>query len=560
MCFNRSKAMRTVVLALACLVALAVSLPVEAKQQGKGPLKVFILAGQSNMQGKGSIEHLSQLVTENPAEYGHLRKDGRWMKRSDVWIKYGQKKGELTVGYGSPDDRIGPELGFGCIMGEALDNQILLIKAAWGGQSLALDFRPPSSGAPTFRIDEKTRQRIESGEYQVGMRFREMIREVQTTIANVQGLYPDYDGSGCEIAGLIWFQGFNDVINDDYRAEYGKNLVNFIRDVRKELGMPRLPVVVGELGMGGVEVNPRYAYKHYAIREAQEAPSRMPEFAGTVGYARTSPFVVQEGTAYDGDYHYRGRADTFYKIGVSLGEAMLKLLKQQETGSGSQVEPTPTPARAQAVWFDPVVQQIEGWTVYVDPQMLQGEHSETGARALKMLANHLQRIVILVPEPQLTKMRKLEIWIEYRHPTLASMQYHPNLGWLTSHGHDPRLAKKVHIPRAESLLARDQMIKHPAVVLHELAHAYHDQYLSFDDPRIIEAYQKAKAAGIYEKVLLYTGKTVRHYAMTDHKEYFAEGTEAYFYRNDFYPFVRAELKEHDPALHDLLSDIWGLLQ
>jgi dipeptidyl-peptidase-4 len=332
-------------------------------------------------------------------------------------------------------------------------------------------------------------------------------------------------------------------------------MINFIRDARKELGTPQLPVVIGELGMDGVEVNPRYAHKHYAIRKAQEAPSQMPEFAGTVGYARTSPFVVKEGKAYDGGYHYRGRADTFYKIGISFGEAMQKLLKQQETESNSHAKPAPE--KVEAVRFDPVVQNIEGWTVHVDPQMLEGEHSQAGAAALKMLANHLQRIAILMPEEQLSKMRKLEIWIEHHHPTLGAMQYHPSLGWLKSHGHDPRLAKKVHITRAKELLSRQQMLKHPAVVLHELAHAYHDQYLGFDDPRFVEAYKKAKAAGIYEKVLLYNGRKVRHYGLTDQKEYFAEGTEAYFYRNDFYPFVRAELKEFDPTLHDLLAEVWG---
>jgi len=223
-------------------------------------------------------------------------------------------------------------------------------------------------------------------------------------------------------------------------------------------------------------------------------------------------------------------------------------------------KPKSTPQkRAQGVRFDPVIQQIEGWTVHVDPQLLEGEHSEEGARALQMLANHLQRITILLPEDRLAKMKKVEIWIEHHHPTLGAMQYHPNIGWLKSHGHDPRLAKKVHITRAKNLLSRHQMIKHPAVVLHELAHAYHDQYLGFDDPRIIKAYKKAKESGTYEKTLLYTGKRVRHYALKDHKEYFAEGTEAYFYRNDFYPFVRAELKEHDPTLHDLLVEIWGPL-
>ncbi len=225
----------------------------------------------------------------------------------------------------------------------------------------------------------------------------------------------------------------------------------------------------------------------------------------------------------------------------------------------AKTKPNATSKKPKPVRFDPVIQQIEGWTVHVDPQLLEGEHSEEGSRALKMLANHLQRIAILLPEDRLAKMRKLEIWIEHHHPTLGAMQYHPNINWLKSHGHDPRLAKKVHITRAKNLLSRHQMIKHPAVVLHELAHAYHDQYLSFNNPRIIKAYKKAKEAGNYEKTLLYTGKRVRHYALKDHKEYFAEGTEAYFYRNDFYPFVRAELKEHDPTLHDLLVDIWGPL-
>jgi dipeptidyl-peptidase-4 len=224
----------------------------------------------------------------------------------------------------------------------------------------------------------------------------------------------------------------------------------------------------------------------------------------------------------------------------------------KESTDKSQQSPAAPP-------FDPVVKNIEGWTVHTDPQLLEGEHSEEGARALKMLANHLQRIAILVPEDRLAKMRKLEFWIEHRHAELRGKHYHPNVDWLTDRGYDPRLARKVHITQASQLFSRHQMVKHPAVILHELAHAYHHQFLGFDEPRIIGAYRKAMKGGDYEKVLLYTGREVRHYAATDHKEYFAEGTEAYFYRNDFYPFVRAELKQHDPTLHDLLVDVWGPL-
>jgi hypothetical protein len=109
-------------------------------------------------------------------------------------------------------------------------------------------------------------------------------------------------------------------------------------------------------------------------------------------------------------------------------------------------------------------------------------------------------------------------------------------------------------------ISRQQMIKHPAVILHELAHGYHDQVLGFGEPRIKAAYDKAMEARIYDKVLLYTGREVEHYAASNHKEYFAEGTEAYFYRNDFYPFVAAELRQHDPRLYELLEQIWGKLK
>jgi peptidoglycan-N-acetylglucosamine deacetylase len=226
---------------------------------------------------------------------------------------------------------------------------------------------------------------------------------------------------------------------------------------------------------------------------------------------------------------------------------------QAQTGPGLAADQ----ASGDRARFDPILRDLEGWTVHVDPALIDGAKGEEGTRALAMLANHLQRIKILVPSQPLAKLQAVGIWIEHDHPQLKSMQYHPSRDWLVRHGHDPRLTRKVHITQARELLSRSQMLKHPAVILHELAHAYHDQVLGFDDPRIRAVFQEARAAGTYEKVLLYTGERVRHYGLTDHKEYFAEGTEAYLYRNDFHPFVRAELKEHDPGLHDVLATIWG---
>ncbi len=217
-------------------------------------------------------------------------------------------------------------------------------------------------------------------------------------------------------------------------------------------------------------------------------------------------------------------------------------------------------AREPEQFYDPVEKQVDGWTVAVDPQLLSPENRETGEKAFEALANHLQRVKYIMPQNRLPQMQKLRIWIELDNAQLGAMQYHPNRGWLVDHGHDPRLVKHVHIPRARQLYDPHMWAKHPYVVLHELAHAYHDQVLSFDQPEIIAAYEDAKKKGNYENVLLYTGRKVRHYGITNHKEYFAEATEAYFGVNDFYPFVRAELKEHDPAMFSLMEKTWGRLQ
>lgn len=230
-------------------------------------------------------------------------------------------------------------------------------------------------------------------------------------------------------------------------------------------------------------------------------------------------------------------------------------------GCASGDATTTRPISSPDAHFDPVIQSMHGWTVYVDPKLLDDENAEEDAVALSMLANHLERINVLMPEDKLAVMQTLGVWIEYDHDIdVEPGPYHPGAGWLVERGYDPRLENKVHITRAASLLERGHMLKHPMVVLHELAHSYHDQVLGFDEPRIVAAYEAAMDQGLYDKVLNHRGRQVRAYAATNPMEYFAEGTEAYFYRNDFYPFVQAELKEHDPRLYELLVEIWGPLQ
>lgn len=214
---------------------------------------------------------------------------------------------------------------------------------------------------------------------------------------------------------------------------------------------------------------------------------------------------------------------------------------------------------ASAEFFDPVEKQLEGFTVFVDPALLPGgEAEELGARAVKVLDAQLTMIVQVMGESEaLKKLQTCPIWLEHHHKDLGSMQYHPDKRWLTKRNYDPRLTKMVHIPRAKSLVSAGIVRKMPWVIMHELAHAYHDQVIGHARKDIREAYDAAVESGIYKKVLFIRGGKVRHYGLSNIYEYFAEGTEAYFGSNDFYPFVRSELQAHDPALHAIMQDVWG---
>jgi hypothetical protein len=199
---------------------------------------------------------------------------------------------------------------------------------------------------------------------------------------------------------------------------------------------------------------------------------------------------------------------------------------------------------------------VEGWTVRVDDQLLRAPDDELGQRALRFLEGKLADIKLVVPADKVKALQEVPIVLDLTHGGLGPMQYHPSAGWLKEHGYSTDLARCVHVPRAADLPTRRNVREQPWVVLHELAHAYHDRVLGFDEPRIKEAYEKYRKSGHGDKALLYDGRRVRHYALTDHKEFFAEMTEAYFGSNDFFPFNRAELKESEPEIYALMRDVW----
>jgi hypothetical protein len=205
------------------------------------------------------------------------------------------------------------------------------------------------------------------------------------------------------------------------------------------------------------------------------------------------------------------------------------------------------------------VRKIEGWTVHVDDRLLQGPDAELGDRALRLLANCLYEITMEMQSNHVHQLQLVPIWLDRSHGKLTSMQYHPNPAWLAEHGYSTNLAKCVHIPDAALFASARDHFRQPWAVLHELAHAYHDQVLGFNDPRIKAAWERFRNSHRYEAVLQIDGRMEKHYGLTDHKEFFAEMSEAYFGINDFFPFNRAELKREEPELFSLLRGIWGPL-
>jgi hypothetical protein len=203
------------------------------------------------------------------------------------------------------------------------------------------------------------------------------------------------------------------------------------------------------------------------------------------------------------------------------------------------------------------VRDIEGWTVHIDDRLLEGADKELGDRALRILANRLYDIKLVMADERLLRLQKVPIWMDRTHGKLRPAQYHPSAGWLKGNGYSVELARCVHVPNAADFASIRHQAVQPWSVLHELAHAYHDQELGFDNADVRAAWERLRDGGKYTSVLHINGQKTRHYALTNPMEFFAEMTEAYFGQNDFFPFNRAELKQAEPETYELLAKIWG---
>ena len=206
---------------------------------------------------------------------------------------------------------------------------------------------------------------------------------------------------------------------------------------------------------------------------------------------------------------------------------------------------------------------VEGWTVVIHQRLLAEEKAAT-EKALAILRTQLQEIVRVVPPAAVTRLREVTLWFSPEYPGVKpKAEYHPGAGWLRDNGRDPAMVQGIEFTDIRNFEAEARRM--PNFTLHELAHAYHDRVLpdGFNNRELKAAFKRAKAGKSYEKVERWFGNGKpntfeRSYALTNPQEYFAEATEAYFARNDFFPFTRDQLKDHDPELERLLGKLWGV--
>ena len=295
-------------------------------------VQVFILAGQSNMVGhgkadeghdnvKGAIGSLRYLVEHDPKNYGHLvNTDGTWKTRDDVKVWWRDSdvtapraviKGNLKIGYAQNRNPgwIGPEYGFGWVMGNRLKQPVLIIKVAWGGKSLNVDFRPPSAAAARGGV--------------VGPYYKGLIEYTHDCMSNLGTEFPEWKGMGYRIAGIGWHQGWNDRVDKDASANYEANLVDLIKDLRAELGNAKLPVSITTTGMAPPPELTAVEVAQLAVAD----PKKHPELKGNVKTTDTRPFWRDASVSPSNfGYHWNHNGESEYLNGKAMGEKMAEML------------------------------------------------------------------------------------------------------------------------------------------------------------------------------------------------------------------------------------------
>jgi Carbohydrate esterase, sialic acid-specific acetylesterase len=338
----------TRITAIAAAFFLALSLTPASAELAAGPVKIFLLSGQSNMTGRGALGDLNKPAAEQQATLTRLVKDAPnvekykslysgpnknaqgWTVRDDVFISYGtwphlkpeekdapfHKHGGLTTGYGGrKSEGIGPEFGIGHVLGDSFTEPVLLVKIAFGGTSLVKDFGPPSAAGG-----------------KAGALYTEVVTCLNDTIKNLPEVIPGYDAKrGYEIVGFFWNQGEHDMV-EPMASAYEEALAFLIKDLRKEFHAPEMKVVVATTGYEGWKGKPSTDPVTRKVIEAQLATPQRAEFKGNVATTETRDFWRdgKEFGARGMSIHWNGNGESYFLIGEAMGNDMLKLLKGAE--------------------------------------------------------------------------------------------------------------------------------------------------------------------------------------------------------------------------------------
>ena len=329
----------------------------------KGGSAAFWLE-QVDIAGQGDLETVTKKDGKFPCL---LDAAGNWSVRNDVTYTdprlFPDRASSPLSATSNNGGSIGPELGFGSVMGTFHDEQVLLIKTAIGNRSLNWDFRPPSSG----KTDREGAAQWE------GLEYRLMIEGVRKSLEQIDKIVPGYAGQGYEIAGFGWFQGHKD--SGSTKEEYEKHLVNLISDLRKEFKAPKMPAVVATVGFNGYRIK-EGPWK--GVWEAQMAvgdSKQHPELAGSVASVDTCDFWREREESPAGqDYHYNRNAETYLLVGEAMGRAMVRL----EGGEAEAIPKSDREARtaarvtAEAAKPVPTAEQKAAALAAIKPMVLDG--------------------------------------------------------------------------------------------------------------------------------------------------------------------------------------------
>ena len=215
-------------------------------------------------------------------------------------------------------------------------------------------------------------------------------------------------------------------------------------------------------------------------------------------------------------------------------------------------------AAARAESYDPISAyeevSIHGFRILVNQEVQ--SHEKYAAKMREELATQLAAIINILSDEHLTELRKVTIWVEWKAKEKGAAEFHPSEKWLVDHGYNPRKTRAIELCNTVNFVNWSRSAQ-PWMVMHEMAHAYHFRVLGEDNLDVATAFKQAKKSQSYDSVKHVNGESQRAYAMKNNKEYFAEITEAYLGKNDFFPFTREELKQHDPVGYQLMQDCWS---